>query len=104
MPLTEFRPLSPKQALELANAAEVVDAERLIRDFAAAGLVKSYAAVVDTIAPEGSKTTVRDATLPTDLWDRLIEEGRDADVWTGGPVRLPGAELVGGNPPAQHRS
>ena len=96
--MSEFRPLSPKKAIELAETDGVEDAARLIRDFAACGRIKSYAVVVETVEPGGGRRTVRDATLPTELWQRMIEEGRDDDVWPGGTVRLPGADLIGGKP------
>lgn len=38
--MTAFRPISPEQALVIVANAGVVDPQRLIVDFAAAGLVK----------------------------------------------------------------
>lgn len=96
--MTAFHPLVPAKAVELLEAAGIPHAARLIRDHAAAGLVKSYAMVVETIQVSGATTCVRGAAVPVDLWRRIIAEGGDEDVWTGGTVRLAPGDLVGGVP------
>lgn len=96
--MTAFRPISPIKAVELAEAAGVAHAARLIRDHAAAEMVKSYARVRETWDSRGNKHAVRDAAIPADLWQRMIRQGVDEDVWTGGTVRLPGDDMIGGAP------
>ncbi|MFD1789684.1 hypothetical protein ACFSC3_19190 [Sphingomonas floccifaciens] len=96
--MSAFRPLTPKEAIELVEAAEVGDAARLIQDFAAAGVVKSYAMVRETIEPGGGRRIVRDGALPKDDWERIVRDGVAGDVWSGGTVRLEGGELIGSEP------
>lgn len=88
----------PAKSIELIEAAGIPHAAYLLRDHAAAGLVKSYAMVVGTSQVSGGTTCVRGAALPVEMWRRIIAEGVDEDVWTGGTVRLAPAYLVGGVP------
>lgn len=96
--MTAFHPLMPTKAVELIEAAGIPHASRLIRDHAAAGLVRSYAMVVETIEVSGGRACVRGAAVPVELWRRIIAESADEDVWTGGTVRLVPGDLVGGLP------
>lgn len=96
--MTAFHPISPLRALELVEAAGIAHAARLIRDHAAAEMVKSYARVRETWDPRGNKHAVRDAAIPADLWQRMIRQGVDEEVWAGGTVRLPGDDMIGGAP------
>lgn len=82
----------------MVQAAGVEDAAKLIRDYAAAGLVKTYAELQVRIAADGARTSVRRGAVPAELWDRMVDEGADGDAWTGGTVRLVGSELIGGMP------
>jgi len=91
--LTAFSPIPPMKAVEFVEAAGIADGRRLIADRAAAGLVKSYALVIETLEADGKRAQVRGVTVPTDLWLRIILEGVAEDVWTGGTVRLAAAEL-----------
>ena len=86
--MTAFHPLPPKKAIQLVEEAGVQDAALMIRDYAAAGIVKSYAMVVETISVDGGRSCVRDAAIPVTLWHRMIEEGADEGIWTGATVRL----------------
>lgn len=97
--MTAFVPATAVKAIETLEAAGVPDPRRLLADYAAAGLVRSYAMVIQTIEVDGSKLpSVLGCAVPTDLWQRVISEGAAADVWTGGTVRLRPAGLVGGAP------
>ncbi len=88
------------KAVQLVEAAGIEDAQTIISEFAAAGLVKAYALVIETIDARGGSTTVRGATVPTELWQRVILDGIIADVWASGTFRLAGSELIGGAPAA----
>lgn len=88
------------KAAQLVEAAGVEDAQTIVADFAAAGLVKTYALAIETIDARGGSTCVRGATVPVDLWQRVILDGIVADVWASGTFRLAGSELVGGAPAA----
>ncbi len=92
--MTAFHPLPPKKAIQLVEEAGVMDAALMIRDYAAAGIVKSYAMVVETIGADGSRSCVRDAAIPVALWHRMIDEGADEAIWTGATVRLAGIEAT----------
>lgn len=94
--MTDQYAMAPKQALEVIEAAGVEDAAKLIRDHAAAGLVRSYALSQVTIDARGGRAQVRGGAIAPDAWERMIGEGVDGDVWSGGTVRLSGSGLVGG--------
>lgn len=96
--MSAFYPIAPLKAVEFVEAAGVTGGRRLIADFAAAGMLKSYALVIETIEVGGARHSVRDSTISSSLWDRIICEGMVDEVWTGGTVRLPAANLVGGVP------
>lgn len=96
--MSAFYPIAPLKAVEFVEAAGVSGGRRLIADFAAAGMMKSYALVIETIEVGGARHSVRDSTVSSALWDRIIRAGLVDEVWTGGTVRLPAAHLVGGEP------
>lgn len=98
MQLTDRYAIPPRQAIELIESAGVADAAKLIRDHAAAGLLRSYALSQVRIDARGGRTQVRGAVVPPDAWERIVSEGVDGDVWSGGTIRLPGSDLVGGLP------
>ncbi len=90
--------ITPKQALGLITAVGVEDAAKLIRDYAAAGLVRSYALRQITIDAKGSRHEVRGGRVPPSTWERIIAADVDQDIWSGGTARLPGSDLIGGDP------
>ena len=92
--------ITPMKAAQIVEAAGIEDAQTIIADFTAAGLVKAYALAIETIDARGASTCVRGATMPVDLWQRVILDGIVADVWASGTFRLAGSELVGGAPAA----
>lgn len=96
--MTAFHPVPPAKAIQRVEAAGISNAAQLIRDFTAAGLVKSYALVLETIEPAGSRTCVRGGTIPAGLWQRVVNDGVEDSAWIGGTVRLAGADLIGGKP------
>ena len=90
------QPILPARAIELVEARNLKPAETLLADFAAAGLIKTYA-LVREIKPAGGPTaTVRDSQIPQDEWDRIIASNKVALALNGGTVRLEGAPLKGG--------
>lgn len=95
--MNAFSPITPRKAVELVEAAGIEHARRIVADFAAAGLVKSYALVIERIEPGGASAIVRGATISPELWQRIVSN--DAD-WSSGTVRLAGSDLVGGEPAA----
>lgn len=98
MQLTDQYAITPRQAVELIESAGVADATKLIRDHAAAGLLRSYALSQVSIDARGGRTQVRGAAVTPDAWERIVSEGNEGDVWSGGMVRLSGSDLVGGVP------
>lgn len=96
--MTAFHPLVPSKAIEMIEAVGIPHAQRLIRDHAAAGLVKSYAMLVETTDVSGKPACVRGAAVPVDIWRRIVAERADEDVWTGGTVRLAPGDLIGSAP------
>lgn len=90
--------MTPRQAIEVVQATGAEDAAKLIGDHAAAGLVRSYAQVQLTIDAAGQRTSRLGARIDAEVWERMIRAGVDGDAWTGGTVRLPGSDLVGGEP------
>lgn len=96
--MTAFNPLVPSKAIEILEVAGIPHAHRLLRDHAAAGLVRSYATIAKSIDVCGTTSCVRGGSISTDLWRRIIREGVDDEVWTGGTVRLVADDLIGGAP------
>lgn len=94
--MNTFAPVAPMKALEMVEAASLEAGRQIIADFTAAGLVKTYALVIEMIDARGVATCVRGATIPPTLWQRIILEDAVADVWNSGTVRLDGSELIGG--------
>ena len=92
--MTAFVPITPEAALEITGAAGT---PQVLADFAEAGLVKGYARLIETVGSEGRKE-VRDQRISRDLWRRIIADGKVAEIWPGGTVRLVGDELKGGTP------
>ncbi len=93
--VTDLYAMTPRQAIEVISAAGVQDPATLIRDHSAAGLVRSFALRHVTIDAQGNWTTERGRAIQAHIWERMIRDGVDGDVWGGGTVRLPGSDLVG---------
>jgi hypothetical protein len=96
--LTAFRPIPARQAAELIEAAGIPDARRLLIDSAAADLVKAYALVMETIEQRGAPKVDRGSTIPVHVMQRVMSQGVADNLWSGGTVRLPGSDLIGGMP------
>lgn len=86
--MTAFQPLSASAAIGLVEAAGIQDARQMIADFAAAGLLKTYALAIETVEEGGQRSTIRGSAIPAELWHRIVDEGRLDDAWRGGMVRL----------------
>lgn len=86
--MTALRSISPQQALAIVDRAGVPDPQRLMVDFAAAGLVKGYALVIETLAPHKKTNIVRGAAISTNLWKRVQRESQSDGLWRGGTLRL----------------
>ena len=96
--MTDQYAMTPRQAIAMIEATGVEDPAKLIRDHAAAGLIRSYAQLQVTIASDGGRHEVRGGKVQPAAWERVVAAGADADVWSGGTVRLPGSDLIGGTP------
>lgn len=94
--MSVFLPIAPIKAVEFVEAAGISDGRRIIADFAAAGLLKSYALMIETVHPSGDRAEVRGGAIPTHLWQRIVREGAVEDVWAGGTVRLATGSAEGG--------
>lgn len=91
-------PIPPSKAIELVEAKKLDRARFLLADFAAAGLVKTYALVREVRPAEGRVEIIRDCQLPTEDWDRIIASASVDAALSGGTVRLEGSSLRGGPP------
>jgi excisionase family DNA binding protein len=96
--LGNFNPIAPRKAAELVDLADLGDASAVLADFAVAGLIKAYARIIETVDAGGGRAEVRDSRISRDLWRRICDEGKVADIWATGSVRLPGSDLRGGAP------
>ena len=94
--VTDLYAMTPRQAIDVISEAGVEDPATLIRDHAAAGLMRSFALRQVTIDAQGDRTVARGRAIQTHTWERIIRGGVDGDVWGGGTARLPGSELVDG--------
>jgi len=75
--------------------------EKLLADFAAAGLIKTYAPMRE-IRPAGRPTkTVRDSQIPQQEWARIVASDNIMAALNGGTVQLDGSKLLGGLPTIQ---
>lgn len=92
------QPILPAQAVELVKSRNFDRAETLLADFAAAGLIKTYA-LVREIRPAGGPTEiVRDAQIPPEDWERIVASENIQTALNGVTVRLEGLSLQGGIP------
>lgn len=96
--MVAFNPISPAAARHLVGGVGTDDTNAILADFVEAGLIKAYARVVETLSVSGGRAEVRDARIPRDLWRRIVAEGKIADVWATGTVRLDSDGMVGGKP------
>lgn len=96
--MSAHQPILPAKAIELVKSRKLNGAEGLLADFAAAGLIKTYA-LVREIRPVGGPTeVVRDAQIPTEDWERIVASEKIQSALNGGTVRLEGSPLQGGTP------
>lgn len=79
----------------MVERAGVRDANRLIVDFASAGLVKAYALVIETLGETQGNSVLRGAAIPVDLWHRIVRDGLSEHVWRGGTLRMSGDPASG---------
>lgn len=93
-----FNPIAPRKAAGLVDLADLGDASAVLADFAVAGLIKAYARIIETVDAVGVRSEIRDSRISRDLWRRICDEGKVADIWATGSVRLPGSDLRGGMP------
>lgn len=99
--MSAHQPILPSKAIERVEAAGLSEASKLLADFAAAGLIKTYALARVTTQAGQTPETVRDAVVPAGVWQRINAEGKVAGAFEGGTVRLAGSDLIGGEPEVQ---
>ncbi|MEE4540155.1 MAG: hypothetical protein V2J51_16890 [Erythrobacter sp.] len=92
------QPVLPARAVDLVEARNLDAAKSLLADFAAAGLIKTYALVREIRPAEGPIEIFRDSQIPSDEWDRIVASGKISAAFNGGTVRLEGSALRGGAP------
>ena len=96
--MSVHQPVLPAKAIELVKSRNLEKADALLADFAAAGLIKTYA-LVREIRPAGGPTkVVRDAQIPAQDWERIVASNKIQAALDGGTVRLEGSPLQGGTP------
>ena len=96
--MSVHQPIFPATAIELVKSRDLEKADALLADFAAAGLIKTYA-LVREIRPTGGPTkVVRDAQIPAQDWERIVASKKIQAALDGGTVRLEGSPLEGGTP------
>lgn len=99
--MSAHQPILPIHAIELVQAKNLGSPEVLLADFAAAGLIKTYA-LVREIRPEGEPSVVlRDSQIPAEEWKRIVMSGSVQMAMNGGTVRLEGTPFKGGQPSVQ---
>ncbi len=94
--MSEHKPIPPAKAIEATEAAGLPNAKAILADYAAAGLIKTYALVRQTASVSGKLETVRDAQIPNEVWQRIVAENKVCDALNGGTIRLQGSHLRGG--------
>ncbi|OYX63366.1 MAG: hypothetical protein B7Y88_12985 [Sphingomonadales bacterium 32-64-17] len=96
--MSAHQPILPSRAIELVEAKGLNAAGSLLADFAAAGLIKTYALMREIRPTGGAAETVRDCQLPPEDWDRIVAAGQVPEALTGRTVRIEGSPLQGGHP------
>ncbi|TMM48679.1 helix-turn-helix domain-containing protein [Qipengyuania marisflavi] len=92
------RPILPGKAIQLVKSRNLDAPEKLLADYAAAGLIKTYA-LMREIRPAGGPTkTVRDSQIPQEEWGRIVASDNIVTALNGGTVQLEGSKLPGGPP------
>lgn len=95
------QPILPAKAIKLVKSRDLDGACALLADFAAAGLIKTYALVRETKPIGGPTELVRDSQIPAAEWSRIILSDKISSALNGGTVRLEGSLLEGGIPSVQ---
>lgn len=92
------QPILPAKAIELVKSRNLEEADALLADFAAAGLIKTYALVRELRPVGGPNEIVRDGQIPSEDWERIVASESIQGAMNGGTVRLQGSSLQGGTP------
>lgn len=96
--MSVHQPILPAKAIELVKSRSLDGADALLADFAAAGLIKTYA-LMREIRPAGQPAKmVRDAQIPPEDWERIVSSNKVDVALSGTTVRLEGSPLQGGIP------
>ena len=96
--ITAHQPILPAKAIELVKSRNLDGADALLADFAAAGLIKTYA-LMREVKPAGRPAKmVRDAQIPAEDWERNVSSNKVDVALSGTTVRLEGSPLQGGTP------
>ena len=96
--MSVHQPIPPTKAIELVELRNLDGADCLLADFAAAGLIKTYALKREVRPVGGPTEMVRDAQIPPEDWERIIACKKVSVALKGGTVRLEGSTLHGGTP------
>ncbi|WP_199801464.1 helix-turn-helix domain-containing protein [Alteriqipengyuania lutimaris] len=99
--MSAHRPIHPPAAIKLVAARDLDAAETLLADFAAAGLIKTYALIREIRPHGGLIETIRDSQIPTAEWVRIIASDNVSAALNGGTVRLEEVPVQGGIPSVQ---
>lgn len=99
--MPSHQPITPSRAVELVEARNLKQAQSLLADFAAAGLIKTYALVRHIRPIEGPSLTIRDSQIPPEEWERIISSNNIDEAFNGGTVRLEGSAFKQGTPSVQ---
>lgn len=95
------RPILPGKAIELVESRNLDAPEKLLADYAAAGLIKTYALMREIRPAGGATKTVRDSKVPPEEWVRIVASDKIMAAFNGGTVQLDGSKLPGGLPTIQ---
>lgn len=90
--------MPPSEAIEIVTTFGISNAAVVIRDYAAAGIVRTTAKVLEWMDADGIHTTGYDEEVSTDLWKRIVREETDADIWLAGSIRMTASEPINSQP------
>lgn len=80
--------MPPSTAIEVVTSYGVPNPATVIRDYAAAGIVRTTAKVLEWIDGTGIHTTGHNEEVSTDLWKRIVREEADVGIWLAGTARM----------------
>lgn len=94
--LSSFNLIAPQKALDMIAAAGFGDdPAKVIADYAAGGIIKGHARLLEITASGQQRRDVRDQIISRDVWRRIIDEDKTGKIAAARAIRLAGSSVRG---------